>query len=525
MNAGHDVDQPSSRAPASLREAAVHGVLWTLTESWLVRLFGLVVLALLGRLLGPEEFGTVAVAAIAVDFVAIFVGTGFGAYLVQSESVDDTDINTAFWVSALVGIVLSAGVVTAAPIIAGALGSPEIAPMIRWLALGLVLGALVGVPTALLQRQLKFRALALRSIVAAVSSGTVAVALAVAGAGAWSLVAQTLLYGVVSTATVWIGARWVPRLVFSRSRARRMGAFAANLVGVQLLSFARVRGEFILIAVVLGPIPLGVWVVGKRVVSVVLELFQQVVTRVAMPVFSRAKADRERLTRGYSTACVLSVAITAPVLCQFAAASSYLVPAVFGDQWHLAATLSAILALGMLPMTASAMDRGLLLALDRSGLVLRLSAMMALTQLGVAAAALWMGAGLVGLAIALAAKNFVTWPLRFFVVMKATGLDLWKLLGALARVWCAALLAGAAAWASLHVGQSVGPAWLGLLGAVVVGTSIYAAALWLVHREVFRELVASGGNVVRRLRPGRSRQATASTVRGGEGHVNRSTPG
>ncbi len=483
---------------ASLRKTAITGATWSLAETWLVRVFSLLVFVILGRLLTPADFGTVAAAALFVDLVGLFIGTGLSTYLVQATDIDETETSTAFWTGLLSAGVLGSLVFAAAPLTAPLFDTPDLVPMVRWLAVGLVFAGLVGVPTGLLQRRLQFRQLAMRSITATAVSGIIAVVLAFNGAGAWSLVAQALVFAAVRTGSVWVGAQWWPSLRFSLSSARRMLGYSLNVIGLSLLQFVRSRGEEFLLALLAGPVALGTWVIAKRLVKVVIEVSSGVVTRVATPVFARAKSSPIRLVRGYTTAMTLSTAVVSPVLCLLAAVSQEAVPLVFGEQWRSSGAIAALLALGLVFLSASYLDRGLLLAINQSGLALRVSAVAVASHLAVAAVVLGTGASLTQLAAALAIRSTCFWPVRLLTIRRVIDLDMWRLVLQLCRVWVAAGLSGAAAWLVLLATRDTLPTWAGVGVAGSCGAVGYLMALWVANRPVLRDLLATARAVVRR---------------------------
>src|SRR6185312_11759103 len=63
---------------------------------------------------------------------------------------------------------------------------------------------------ALLQRQMRFTALAVISIVSLVVSTLIAIGGAMAGYGYWALVAMTLTTPIINTVGFWLTTAWVP---------------------------------------------------------------------------------------------------------------------------------------------------------------------------------------------------------------------------------------------------------------------------------------------------------------------------
>ena len=119
-----------------------------------------------------------------------------------------------------------------APAIGMLLGLPAVVPIIRWLTLSVAFVSLGSVPSAILRRRMAFKALALQAVAGALTAQVVALALVVAGAGIWALVAQYVVSQGVATLLAWRSVRWLPTMTFSRSRIVTMARFGIKVVAV-----------------------------------------------------------------------------------------------------------------------------------------------------------------------------------------------------------------------------------------------------------------------------------------------------
>src|SRR5690606_11126343 len=134
----------------------------------------------------------VALAAIFMTFAGIFVEQGFGKALIQGETLTAKHSESAFWAELAMASVMTAGTILVAPIVAAAADAPELAAVLRWLSIGLMIHALTCKPYALLESDFKFKTLAIRRLASTVVAGPVGIAMALAGYGLWSLVGHTL---------------------------------------------------------------------------------------------------------------------------------------------------------------------------------------------------------------------------------------------------------------------------------------------------------------------------------------------
>ena len=487
----------------SLRARAVTGVLWTALQKWSVRLSTFVAFLLLGRLLAPKDFGVVAVASVFITLMTTLADAGFATYLVQAETLTQRAKNTAFTIATGSGLLLFAlGVVLAGPL-ADALGIPEVRHVLPALSSSLVLVGLSSVPSALLTREMHFQALAVRQVLANVISVLVAVGLAAAGAGVWSLVGQLLSLRLMTSLALVVASDFRPGGGWSSEDARAMLSYSLKAMGAQLLMQARTQGEALLLAALAGPVALGLWTVAGRLVLVVGDLLGTVVGSVSAPVFARVQNDPERLNRALSSTAALGTLLLAPALGALALLSPQLIPHVFGEQWRGASAVAALLAVRGVFVGLTALDRTVLLNAGRAGGELVVVAVLTALHLGLVAALAHRG--LTELAAILLVEAALCAPVRPVLLRRWLGVR-FDAYAATGRVVLATVLAGAFAYL---------PVWaLGLEGSTVyacvlgLGALAYPLMLGAVARQVVDELV----DTVRLARSQRSRRSRSTTL-------------
>src|SRR5262245_50647094 len=155
------------------RKQAALGMLWGVVERATTQGVSFIVVLLLARLLGPETYGLVTLAATIALFGQSLLGETFSQALVQQQSLQPVHSSSLFWILAGSGTIASiAQFVFAAPI--GALfDQTELAPILRALSPLLLMAALQAVPLALFKRDLNFRALATASAAGTLIAGTI----------------------------------------------------------------------------------------------------------------------------------------------------------------------------------------------------------------------------------------------------------------------------------------------------------------------------------------------------------------
>lgn len=436
---------------SGLTGEAASSVLWSMTEKWILRVTGLVTMAILARFLLPEDFGLVAIALSMVAMVQTLADAGFSTYLQQSEDVSRRTTNTAFWFTAGAGFVLAGLLIAAAPLVAAVLSTPEITPVIRTMAPAALLVALGAVPVALLRRQLRFRALAVQTAVAGAAGQAIAIILAISGAGVWALVAQTLVVQFLSTLLAWVAARYLPSRTFSRQQLGQMLRFGVKVIGVEYVSLGRLWAEQAIIISVLGTAGLGFYTIAQRLVMIAQDLTTSALVPVSVTVFARIRDSADRLRSGYLRAQTISHVLVVPVMLVLAVGSPWAIPLVFGDQWGPSIVPAQILGVAAL-FTLGALDHGLFYSLGKPGRWLVLAVVVELGTLSVTLLAA--PYGLTAIAWGYLAVAILTTAARWLMVGRQLQAPWWRIASPLARCAAPAATAGGAAYlVSLWVGD------------------------------------------------------------------------
>ena len=157
---------------------------------------------------------------------------------------------------------------------------------------------------AMLQRSMRFVALAVIDMASLLVSVTAGVGMAVAGHGYWALVAMTISQPVVSVAGVWLATGWIPGLPRRRSGIRSMVAYGGAVTLNNVIAYLAFNVDKVLIGRIWGAEALGVYGRAYQLINLPNETLHSTIGSVAFPALSRVQNDPERLKayflKGYS---------------------------------------------------------------------------------------------------------------------------------------------------------------------------------------------------------------------------------
>lgn len=460
---------------AALKSSAARAAGWSVVSSIVLRMGSFVVGIVLARILMPEQFGIFAVALTVQGILMTVADLGLSSDLIRSERPEEI-APTIATLGLISGGTLTALTVLTAPVLAELMGSPEAAPAIAVLCCTLLLGSVSLVPYGMLMRRFQQRAMFVVGVVDFVVSTSVTLLLVAAGFGVMGLALGRVAAQIVSTVLQFWLARVRPRYGFDRTRVRPILAFGLPIAGANLLGWALVNIDNVILVRALGATALGYYVLAFNVSSWPMNALSQAVRSISMPYFSRA----DSAAKGLPTVVAVGWAAALPAGGVLAALAAPVVAVLYGEKWMQAAPVLAALGVYGAFRVLFEIFNGFLYASGRARPVLWLQAVgiVALVAAMIPASAVFgiVGAGWAHVGIAAG----VLLP-SYLVILRRTGVVPGAMLRRLIRPSICAIMAIAAAWAC---GTLVDVPFIALVLGGCTAMVVYAACMWTwVRRE------------------------------------------
>ena len=484
--AEHLLTQQNESRRRDLGGLVVRGVTWMMASQLSIQVLALITSLVVARFLGPREVGLAAMALVFGSLALVIVDFGFASVLVQRESLSEEDKSTAFWVGTALGAALTAiGIGLSWPM-ASLYGEPRVQPLFAVLSFAFLFTAPGIVQGALLTRELKFRSLELRTISATTISSVVGISFAVLGFGAWAIVAQHLAISAASTALLWRSSSWRPQARFSMDSLRSMAAYTSHIFGTRVLAWGTINLDNLLIGRFLGPAPLGAYTIAFSLMVTPVNRLATPLTQVFFPAFSRMREAR-RIAPAWLRGSRMAALIVVPSMLGLIVVAPDFVDVVFGEKWDAAVPVIQILAPVGLFQALTALNTGVLQALDRTRILFRFTAVLSVVTVGAFAAGLpW---GIEGVATAYLIVTVVLQPVFLWITAKVVEIRFTEWIGAIAGVVESGLAMLVVVFAARELLLGTGlPVGLRLAAVIAIGALTYIPLVAWRAPEVREEL-------------------------------------
>ena len=352
------------------------------------------------------------------------------------------------------GLAIGGALVVLSGPIAAWLNAPEVAPMLRVVAIAPVLRGFTSLSLAWTTRHVDLRPAVKADLVGNLAEMALGVALVAATGSAWALVVAILVGTAARTLWSYRYAGFRPRMLFAWSEVRPLLGFSKWRFGSNLLYYVSVRSDDLLVGRYLGRGPLGNYRIAYRLANLPTTEIVSVVERVAFPALARKARHSPALALAtYPRYLLLTCGLAGPLAAVFAALAAPIVSALLGPAFAPAAAPLAIMCLAGYVRAVVSTAGSLVLGLGRP----ELDAFMGVAR----AVVLVVGVitlsryGVVGAAVASLLSLLVTIPVWLWSLAKvgaspgrAVQVTLWRV--------PAAAMAGAAAWCVSLMGVGTG---------------------------------------------------------------------
>lgn len=359
-----------------LKEKTIRGGLARLmaqAADFSLRLGSLMVLA---RLLGPKDFGLVGMVTAFTGVLMLFRDFGLSVAAIQRTTVTEDQLSNLFWINVFAGTLLAFLLLAGAPAIALFYHEPRLRAVSAALSLSFLFNAVGIQHGAMLQRQMRFTALAVINTISLLLSIALAIGAAVAGYGYWALVAMAVTGPLFASSGFWIAAGWVPGLPRRRTGIRSMMRFGGVVTLNGLLVYIASNFEKILLGRYWGADAIGLYGRAFQLVNIPTANLNGAAGEVAFAAFSRIQNDGDRLRRYFLRGYSLLLAMTVPLTILCALFSADIIQVFLGPKWSAAAPIFRFLAPTILvfaianPLSWLLMSLGLIKRLLKMGFVI-----------------------------------------------------------------------------------------------------------------------------------------------------------
>jgi len=332
----------------NLRQKTVSGLKWNYLAT-IVNFFAQIgYTAVMARLLDPKAFGMVALAGVILRFGVYFSQIGVGQAIIQKEKLSNLEIRSAFTVSVFLGLIFIVFVWALSPFIRFLYDQPILVPIVRFLAVSLLINNLAATAVSLLRREMRFKHLAVVQIVSQILSfAAVGIPAAFMGFGVWSLVFANLMHNAIICVGAYSLVRHDLRFLFEWKTYRPLFSFGSRISVISFFEFLGSSVDTLLIGRYLGPVQLGFYNRSYMLINLPIYQFSNSLSQVLFPSLSKLQDDIAKIREVFLKSLSLISFFIFPICIAVSIVAELVIRIVLGPGWEPSVIILRILALAM----------------------------------------------------------------------------------------------------------------------------------------------------------------------------------
>lgn len=326
-----------------LRDRVVRSTIWLAIGNGSAKIVNLLKIAILGRLLAPDDFGLMAIAILTLRWLEYFTETGFNKALVQQKGDIESYLDTAWLVQLARGILLATLLFVMAPVAAYFFAVPHAVQVIRACSILLIIRSLANPAMVYLRRELDFKRIYWWTLTNALVGLAVAICAALLYRSVWALVASVIAAAITSTALSYVIKPYVPRPRFQLQHAKTLMKFGKWIFFLNVVSFVGLYADSAIVGKLLGMTNLGFYQMARQFGMTPSHQIALLISGVMFPAFSRLQHTEHRRIAFTQTLTMVSL-VALPMGCFLTAFAEPLVHLALGPRWQVIAPALAWLA-------------------------------------------------------------------------------------------------------------------------------------------------------------------------------------
>ncbi|MDF5724551.1 MAG: oligosaccharide flippase family protein [Rhizonema sp. PD37] len=314
------------------RKIAASG-LWLTASFALAKILQLLAQIFLARLLTPKDFGLWGIVLIMTTLSALFKDVAIATVLVHRGLDDKKLVDAVYSLGVNISVAMFMIQVLSGFPLAQFFHEPLVLPLSATAALIFLISAGAGSHGAVLQRQMKFRDLAIADSGAGFARFAGAVICAAFGGGVWSFVVAEIAMATVDA----LLKRWLSKYQFTyhlipdQSALQEVKGYVSSLIGIDLAVYVNTNGDNLIIGKLLGPQSLGYYNLAYQLAMLPAFALSQI-NRINFSVLSQR--DQEGQKAYLSQILEIYALLYAPIYGVAFVVAPWIIPSIYGSQWN-----------------------------------------------------------------------------------------------------------------------------------------------------------------------------------------------
>lgn len=465
----------------SSRLVLLKNIVWSAIDKLSMNLIQLVTTVIMARFVSPSDFGVVALINVFLVVSQIFVDSGLNIGLVQKRCEDKITFSSVFYFNLSVSFVLYFIFFFLSPFIADFYGKYELTFLIRVAALNIIVSAFSYIQKTILVMRYELKSQAKITFVSMMLAAMTGVFLAINDFGVWALIAQTLLFNVLSTVLLFTFSYWSPALTFSFQSIKGIFSYSYGIMFTSLFQVLYNNLYTLLIAKFYSSSAVGFYNRSQTIVELVSSNIFYIIQRPYFVYQCDVKDNKKLSATAFIDFLRMSMLMILPILVGGAVLADSIIVSLLTEKWIAAIPIFRILCVSSLFSPIILTNMNIFKVVGESGKFLKLEVIKKV--IAILILLFTINKGVLFICYGLFISNIIDLIITTLFSFKVTGISIMYQLKSTCDIIFSSFLMGVFLWIlSLFIESCIIEFVVGLLS----GAFIYALLLLLMkNKEIY----------------------------------------
>ena len=283
----------------SIGPKVIRSGLWSLGGNWIIRGVGIIKLIILARLLSPLDFGILGLATLSINFLNVFSETGIESALIQRDKIGRSELDTAWTIGLIRGLVLFSLLFMSSGWFASYFGNSALKPVLKVMATVFLVSGFINVGIIFFPRELEFKKKVSLDLVSDIAGAVVTILLAFWLRNVWAPVIGSIAWGITKCVGSYRMHLYRPKLFWDWSIAKSLLNFGKHIFWISIVTFIVTSGDDALVGKLLGLTSLGFYTMAYNIANVPVSSLAGIIGKISFPAYSILQKEPARLSEAF----------------------------------------------------------------------------------------------------------------------------------------------------------------------------------------------------------------------------------
>lgn len=316
-----------------INRSSVDSFAWKTAQSISSLGITFVIQLILARMLMPENFGLIAITNVFMTLANTIVETSFSSAIIQRDSVSQKMLSSMFFANLFLSATIYMILFLIAPLLAMFYEEQILILLLRIQGIRVVISAFHSIQQALMNREMRFKALFFCYLIGSVMQALTGIAMAYYGRGIWALVVSSCVGTVVTALAIIAAEHWKPNLYFSFILIKDALLFSSKILIARVVKKIYYNIRVLAIGKVYDAEVLGYFNKGFQFPSTAITVVDGSLTSVAFTHLAKLQKEKDQFLNSLRQYVRYAMFVCTPIMVGMALVAKPLVLLLLTQRW------------------------------------------------------------------------------------------------------------------------------------------------------------------------------------------------